>query len=152
LYMPKKLPKKAELKTKKTTQSVSAFLNSIEDIQQKKDAKVLAKLFTDITCWKPKMWGTSIVGYGDWHYVSPATGRNGDFMATGFSPRKSTLTIYIMLGYSEYGALLEKLGPHKLGKSCLYIKCLDDVHLPTLKKLIKTGVKDLKKKYKDQVR
>jgi len=138
--------KKAELKTKKTRQSVTAFLNALEDAGQKKDAKALDKLFREVTGWKPKMWDGSMVGYGDWHYKYDS-GREGDFFVTGFSPRKGNISIYIMIGYADYSDILDKLGPHKLGKSCLYIKHLDDIHLPTLKKLIKLGVRDLKKKY-----
>ena len=138
-----------ELKTKKNKASVAAFLNTVDDPQKRKDAKAVDKMMRDISGHKPKMWGTSIVGYGDWHYKS-ASGREGDWMALGFSPRKANLTLYIMPGYQfdDMQNLLDKLGPHKTGKSCLYIKRLDDVHLPTLKKIIKEGWKYMQKKYK----
>lgn len=138
---------KVELKTKKNTASVTAFVASIKDDLRRKDVKTILKLMKDITGEKPVMWGASIIGFGDWHYRSPATGREGDWFIVGLSPRKQNLTIYIMPGYEDYGALLKKLGPHTLGKSCLYIKRLDDIHLPTLKKLIERGYKDMKKKY-----
>ncbi|PJE64305.1 MAG: hypothetical protein COU90_02540 [Candidatus Ryanbacteria bacterium CG10_big_fil_rev_8_21_14_0_10_43_42] len=138
---------KAELKTKKTKQSVIAFLNTIKDLEKKKDAKKILALMKEITGERPQMWGDSMVGFGDYHYTY-ASGREGDWFLVGFSPRKQNLTIYIMPGYKDYGPLMKKLGPHALGKSCLYIKRLDDMHIPTLKKLIKTGYQDMKKKYK----
>jgi len=140
--------KKTELKTKKNTASISAFLNKIEDEVKRKDSKKLLEIFKEITKEKPVMWGTSIVGFGTYHYKY-ASGREGDWMRTGFSPRKQNLTVYIMPGYtlSEYKKLLKDLGPHSLGKSCLYIKRLEDVHIPTLKKIIKQGWKDMEKKY-----
>jgi len=139
---------KTELKTKKNTKSVAAFIDSIDDVQKLKDSKKLNTLFKKITGEKAVMWGDSIVGYGTYHYKY-ASGREGDWMITGFSPRKTALTIYIMPGYQfpEYKSLLEKLGQHKLGKSCLYIKKLEDINLPTLEKIIKRGYTDMKKKY-----
>lgn len=139
---------KVKLKTQKTNKSVAAFLNAIDDPQKRKDAKVVAKLMKEVTGEKPKMWGTAIVGYGEYHYTY-ASGREGDWMITGFSPRKQALTVYIMPGYRfpKQKALLAKLGPHKLGRSCLYIKRLEDIHLPTLKKIIAEGYTYMKKKY-----
>lgn len=138
----------AELKTKKNKASVSVFLNSIKDPERKKDSKTTLKIMKEATGEKPTMWGSAIVGFGTYHYTY-ASGREGDWMITGFSPRKQNLTIYIMPGYSfpEYKKLLKDLGPHTLGKSCLYIKRLSDIHLPTLKKIIKRGYTDMKKKY-----
>ena len=138
----------AELKTKKTNKSVTAFLNGISEPQKKKDAKALDKLFREITGEKPTLWGSSIVGYGTYHYKYDS-GQEGEWMRTGFSPRKQALTVYIMPGYSfpDQQNLLAKLGPHKTGKSCLYIKHLEDIHLPTLKKIIKKGWVDMKKRY-----
>lgn len=139
---------RAELKTKKTKRSVSAFLNAVEDEQKRKDAKALDKIFREITGKKPAMWGSSIVGYGTYHYKYPS-GQEGDWMRTGFSPRKQALTVYIMPGYSfpDQQDLLAKLGPHKTGKSCLYIKRLSDVHIPTLKRIIKKGWAGMNKRY-----
>ncbi len=137
---------KANLKTKKNKRSVSVFLNSIQDSERKKDAKRTLALMIEVTGEKPAMWGTSIVGFGDYHYKYES-GREGDFFITGFSPRKQNLTIYVMPGYRDYGSLMKKLGPHKLGRSCLYIRHLDDIHIPTLKKLVARGYKDMKTKF-----
>lgn len=137
---------KYELKTKKNDASVTAFLSSIEDPVKKKQAKELDKIFREITKEKPKMWGTSIVGYGEYHYTSKS-GIEGNWMMTGFSPRKANLTIYIMPGYDLAQDDLKKLGKARTGKSCLYIRNLDDIHLPTLKKMIRDGYRAMKKKY-----
>ena len=125
--------------------SVTGYLKSLSD-EQKKAAKVLMKLFTDTTKAPAKMWGTSIVGFGEYVYHR-SNGAEGNFLATGFSLRKSGPTLYIMPGYQDYSALLAKLGPHKLGKSCLYLKNLDEVDLAVIKKLIAVGLKDLKKSH-----
>lgn len=138
------MAKKVALKTKKHSGSVSAFIDSISDEQLKKDAKQLLKIFKQITGMKPKMWGPSIIGFGEYTYYR-ANGDEGLFMATGFSPRKSGPTIYIMPGYQNYTDLLKKLGKHKLGKSCLYLKRLSDVDTDVLAELIEAGLKDLKK-------
>lgn len=141
------MAKKIQIKTQKNNASVTAFLNSIEDERLKKDCKTLLKLFKDTTGMKPKMWGGSIIGFGEYTYYR-ANGDEGQFMATGFSPRKSGPTLYIMPGYQDYNAILETLGPHKLGKSCLYLKNLDSVDLKAIEKLIRMGLDDLKKKHK----
>lgn len=141
------MAKKVQLKTAKNQGSVTAFINAIEDEQLRKDSKTLLKLFKEITGLKPKMWGSTIIGFGEYTYYR-ANGDEGEYMATGFSPRKSGPTIYIMPGYQDYSALLEKLGRHKLGKSCLYLKRLEDVDLGILTKLIKQGLKDLKKTHR----
>jgi len=130
----------AEPKTKKTKASVSAFLNGIEDPQKRKDAKAIAKMMREITGKTAKMWGPSMVGYGSYRYKY-ASGREGDWFLTGFSPRKQALTLYIMSGFSCYDALLEKLGKYKTGKACLYIKRLEDVDLGTLRTLIERSVR-----------
>ena len=140
------MAKKVSLKTQKNTNSVIAFINSIADDQLKKDCKKLLLLFKKASGMKPKMWGSSIIGFGEYTYYR-ANGDEGTYMATGFSPRKSGPTIYIMPGYNNYSALLEKLGKYKLGKSCLYLKSLDDVDTSILEKLIKTGLKDLKRSH-----
>ena len=134
----------AELKTKQTQSSVVKFLASIKDEGTRKDCLALARMMTQATGAKPKMWGSAIVGFGSSHLRYPS-GRELDWFTTGFSPRKQNLTLYIMGGFPQYGTLLEKLGKHSLGKGCLYIKRLDDVHLPTLKKLIQQSVKDAPK-------
>lgn len=138
------MAKKIELKTAKNTNSVSAYLNGIEPASARKEAKTLAKLFKETTGAKPKMWGGSIVGYGEYTYFR-ANGDEGEFMASGFAMRKSGPTLYIMPGYQNYQDMLDKLGPHKLGKSCLYLKNLDGIDLKVVARLIKTGIRDLQK-------
>jgi len=133
----------AEMKTKPTNESVEKFLNKVSDEERRADCFAVAKIMEEITGEKPKMWGPSIVGFGSYHYKY-ASGREGDWPITGFSPRKKDLTLYLMMGFEKYKDLLEKLGKHSGGKSCLYINRLSDVHVPTLKKLIKASVKDLK--------
>lgn len=133
----------ADLKTKPTNESVEDFLNKISDEERRADCFQVAKIMEEITGEKPKMWGPSIVGFGSYHYKYDS-GREGDFLVTGFSPRKKDLTLYLMMGFEKRGELMEKLGKHSASKSCLYIKRLSDIHVPTLKKLIKVSVKDLK--------
>ena len=133
----------AELKTKPTQASVKDFLNQIPDEERRKDCFAVAKIMEEITGSKPKMWGPSIVGFGTYHYKY-ASGREGDWMITGFSPRKKDLTLYIMMGFEKYPELMKQLGKHSRSKSCLYIKRLSDIHVPTLKKLIKQSVKQLR--------
>ena len=137
----------AELKTKQTAQSVEKFLKTIKDEGTREDCFVIAKLMEEVTGCKPVMWGTSIVGFDTYHYKG-ASGREGDWLITGFSPRKQNLTLYLMGGFDQHQSLMEKLGKHKVAKSCLYIKRLDDIHLPTLKKLVRESVKYMKKHHK----
>ena len=132
----------AELKTKPTQASVKEFLDQIPDKERREDCFAIAKMMEEITGDKPRMWGPSIVGFGTYRYKY-ASGREGDWPVTGFSPRKKDLTLYIMMGFDKHPELMEQLGKHSVGKSCLYIKRLSDIHLPTLKKLIKASVKDL---------
>ena len=132
----------AENKTQPTAADVTAFLETVEHPTRRADGLALDALFQAVTGWRPRMWGPSIVGYGLYHYRYP-TGREGDFLATGFSPRKANLSIYVMPGYQDYGAILDRLGKHKLGKSCLYITKLADVDMDVLAELIRTGLKDL---------
>ena len=139
----------AEAKTKPTNQSVEEFLNEISDEERRADCLQLAKIMEEITGEKPKMWGPSIVGFGSYHYKY-ASGREGDWPMTGFSPRKKDLTLYLMMGFTKHGELLEKLGKHSTAKSCLYIKRLSDIHVPALKKLIKISIKDLEAYIKSQ--
>lgn len=138
----------AELKTKKTKASASAFVNSIGDPEKRKDAKTLLALFTKTTGYKPIIWGSSIIGYGSYHYKSDRSTQEGDWPLTGFSPRKQNFTVYIMPGFKQYGPLLKKLGKHTIsGGSCIYFKRLSDIHQPTLKTIIKKSVAEMKKKY-----
>lgn len=136
----------AELKTKPTEESPSNFLKGIQDDQERQDCLTLLSLMEDITGKKPKMWGTSIIGFGNYHYKY-ASGREGDYFVTGFSPRKQNLTIYIMLGFSRYKELMSRLGNYKTGKSCLYIKKLDDIDRDLLQELISQSVKDMAEIY-----
>lgn len=138
------MAKKVKIKTTKTKASVAAFLNGVENDRLRKDCKALLKLFKEATGLKAAMWGTSIIGFGEYTYYR-ANGDVGLSMATGFSPRQSGPTLYVMPGYSDYQAILDRLGPHKLGKSCLYIKNLDGIDLDALGELITLGLADLKK-------
>jgi len=131
----------AELKTKKNDGDVEQFLNSVKDKKRQEDARKVTKLMQEITGEKPVMWGSSIIGFGTYHYKSPATGREGDWMRIAVSPRKQSLTIYLLDGFSDYQKLLDKLGKHKTGKSCLYINKLEDVDISVLSKMIKKSYK-----------
>ncbi len=133
-------------KTQPTRKSVAAFLNAITDDDRRRDCKAIARLLQQVSGKRATMWGDSIVGYGQYHYKY-ASGREGDMPRIGFSPRKQDITIYILPGYTDYGHILEKLGNHKKGKSCLYIKRLSDVKLTVLERLLKAGWKDMQKRY-----
>ena len=133
----------AELKTKATDASIAQFLAGVSK-KQRADAEAILALMQQATGEPPRLWGSSIVGFGTHHYVY-ASGREGDWFLTGFAPRKSNLTLYVLNGFPGQDELLEKLGKHKLGKGCLYINKLEDVHLPTLKKLIAGSVKQARK-------
>ena len=122
-------------KTVQTDASVDEFIASIAYPTRQQDAAVLVDLFSKVTGFIPKMWGDSIVGFGQYHYRY-ATGREGDFLATGFSPRQSNLSISIMPGYDDFSDILQNLGKHKLGKSCLYVNNLADIDLDVLAQLI----------------
>ena len=137
----------AENKTKATKVSVTAFINSIDDKQKRADVRKVAAMMRKATGKRAKMWGSSIVGYGTYHYKYES-GREGDFMVSGFSPRKQALTVYIMAGFKEFEALMKKLGKYKTGKSCLYIKRLSDVDEKVLERLIVGSVKYMRKNYK----
>lgn len=129
----------AELKTKQNDGSVKDFLNSVEDEKKRMASFVICDLMQEVTGAEPKMWGDSIVGFGNYHYKY-ASGREGDWFVTGFSPRKRNLTLYIMSGFSEYDHLLQELGKHKTGKGCLYINKIEDVDLDVLGDLVKQSV------------
>ena len=134
----------AELKTKRNDQSVEAFLNRIPDERKRRDAFTVLDIMRKATKAEPQMWGSSIVGFGTYHYKY-ASGREGEWPLTGFSPRKQNLTLYITSGFEQYDDLLQSLGKYKTGKACLYINRLDDVDLPTLRKLIKQSVQHMRK-------
>jgi len=134
----------AELKTKQNNRSVDRFLKSIPDKQKRQDCLALVKLMQQVTRAEPKMWGSSIIGFGSYHYTY-ASGHEGDTCLVGFSPRKRNLTLHVMADLEQHAELLKKLGKYKTGKACLYINRLDDIHLPTLKKLIQQSVKHITK-------
>jgi hypothetical protein len=135
----------AELKTKVNEASVEDFLNNIPDEQKRKDAFEVLGLMQAITKQPPKMWGESIVGFGTYQYKYKS-GREGEWFLTGFSPRKQDLTFYINGGFENYDDLMQQLGNYKASKgSCLYVKKLEDIKLPVLKKLIKASVAQVKK-------
>ncbi len=129
----------AELKTRPTDADVEQYLNSVTDEQKRRDSFTILELMKDVTKAEPKMWGDSIVGFGSYHYTY-ASGREGDWLITGFAPRKRELTLYIMDGFEGYDDLLASLGKFKTGKSCLYVKRLEDIDLPTLRTLIERSV------------
>ncbi len=129
-----------ELKTKPTDKSVKEFLSKVKNTRRREDSFEVLKLMQEVTQEEPVMWGDSIVGFGSYHYKY-ASGREADWLATGFSPRKQYLTVYIMDGFEKYDDLLEKLGKHKTGKSCLYLNKLEDVNILVLKELITESMK-----------
>lgn len=141
------MAKNAELKTKLNDASVEDFLNAVEDEQARADCFEITKIMKQVTKAEPKMWGTSIVGFGTYHYKGKS-GREGDWMLVGFSPRKQNLTLYIMAGFDRYDELLKKLGKFTTGKSCLYIKKLADVDKKVLKELVTESVKVMKQSSK----
>ncbi len=129
----------AELKTKPNDQSVEAFLSQVEDERKRQDCYTILEIMRQVTESEATMWGDSIVGFGSYHYRY-ASGREGDWFLTGFSPRKQYLTLYIMSGFSDYEELLGGLGKYKTGKSCLYIKKIEDIDTETLKELVRQSV------------
>lgn len=136
----------AELKTKPNDESVEAFLANVEDKKKRHDSVIILELMKQITGEDPKMWGPSIIGFGSYHYKY-ASGREGDWFLTGFSPRKQNLSLYIMAGFERYDELMQKLGKFRTGKACLYINKLEDVDQKVLKELITASVDHLSKKH-----
>lgn len=136
----------AENKTKPGKASVTAFIDAIEDKQKRGDVKKVAAMMREATGSRARMWGTSIIGYGSYHYKYDS-GREGDFLITGLSPRKQALTVYVMPGFSRFEALMSKLGKYKTGKSCLYIKRLADIDEKVLNRLIVGSVDYMRKNY-----
>jgi uncharacterized protein DUF1801 len=136
-------------KTTPNDQDVEQFLNSVADEQKRQDSFTILELMQQVTGLEPRMWGSSIVGFGSYHYRYES-GREGDMMLAGFSPRKQNLTLYNMGSFERYDDLLKQLGKHSTGKGCLYIKRLDDVDLATLKSLIEESFQHAKRKAKSQ--
>jgi hypothetical protein len=130
----------ADLKTVPSRASVNKFLGGIKDERKRADCYQILEVMKKATKAEPKMWGTSIVGFGHYHYVYDS-GREGDWFITGFSPRKQNLTLYMMGGFEQFPELMQKLGKHSTGKGCLYINRLDDVDLQVLRKLITQSVR-----------
>ena len=135
----------AEPKTQKTNASVAAFLNSIEDRQKRKDAKAVAKMMKEVTGERPAMWGDGVVGFGSCLYQYSRGGAR-EWPVTGFAPRKTNLTVYIMSGFEKSGPLLRKLGKHKIGRSCLYMRKLADVDVAVLRQLVADSVEEMEKR------
>ena len=137
---------KNENKTQPIDVSPADFIASVEHDRRREDAEVLLKWFEDVTGYAPKMWGPSLIGYGRYHYKYDS-GREGDMLVTGFSPRKANLVMYIMPGYRDMGEKLARLGKHKLGKSCLYINKLADIDMDVLREIVEDGVAYMKANY-----
>jgi len=133
-------------KTQRTDNSVSLFLDQIEPEQKRKDSYALVALMSKITAEEPKLWGTSVIGFGDYHYKYKS-GREGDWFLTGFSLRKNALTVYLMCDLSHEGLNFDGLGKYKLSKGCLYFKKVEDVDLNVLTQIIKDSIEIIKKMY-----
>ena|SRR5690349_571935 len=134
---------KAEVKTKMNDADVTDFINSVTDEQKRNDCFEMLKMMKQVTKEEPKMWGPSIVGFGSYHYKGKS-GREGEWMLTGFSPRKQNLTLYLMGGFDTHADLLSKLGKFTTGAGCLYLKKLEDVDKKVLKELVQASVKRMK--------
>lgn len=136
----------AELKTRENDADVGAFLDAIEDAQRRDDCKAVCAMMQAAAGAPPRMWGKSIVGFGHYDYQY-ASGRSGTWMRIGFAPRKRDLTLYIMAGFDDYAELLDALGKHKTGKSCLYVKRLADLDTTVLQRLIERSLAHMRAKY-----
>ena len=134
--MTEKKSKLADIKTKPTSASVEDFINNVKDEQKRKDSFVLLEMMKKATGEEPILWSSSIIGFGNKRYRSPATGREVDWLRIGFSPRKANLSLYLMVNIKEHAADLKKLGKHKTGVGCLYINKLDEIDLKVLKRMI----------------
>ena len=135
------MSKRAVIKTKETDSSVEDFINSVKDEDKRKDSLIILKLMQKAAKEKPKMWGSSMIGFGNKIYKSPATGREVEWFKIGFSPRKANFSLHLVLDIKKYEAELKKLGKHKTGVGCLYINKLDDVDLKVLERLITEAAK-----------
>lgn len=132
------------IKTTVNDASAEDFINRVENDTRREDGFTLLKIFTKITGEQPKMWGSSIIGFGQYHYKSEKSSQEGDWPLVGFSPRKQSLTLYIMPGFDAYAELLDKLGKYKVSKGCLYLNKLADVDMQVLEALIKQSYLDMK--------
>ena len=136
----------ASNKTMPTDQSVEAFLSAVPDERKREDCWSLLGLMKSITGEDPRMWGSSMVGFGQYHYRY-ASGREGDFFLTGFSPRKSALAVYIMPGCARYESQMKRMGSHRTGKSCLYLKSLETIDRAVLEDIIRDSVAYMREEY-----
>lgn len=137
----------AEIKTKPTKASVTAFINAIADTKKRKEAKLILALMKEATGEKPVMWGDAIIGFGRYHYESERSSQKGDWPLTAYSPRKANHTIYLMNGVAFYAQALKKMGPYTSGKSCLYLKGIEKLDLAALKKVVATSFTEMKLKH-----
>jgi len=137
--MAEKKTKPAEIKTKPTAANVEDFINTIKDEQKRKDSFVLLEMMKKATGEEPVLWGSSVIGFGNKRYKSPASGREVDWLRIGFAPGKANLSLYISVGMKEHAAALKKLGKHKTGVGCLYINKLEEIDLKVLKEIIDTS-------------
>lgn len=137
------------IKTKQTNEDVMKFIHEFANSEQKiKDSLELVKIMQDFTGFEPKMWGPSIIGFGQYHYKSDRSRQEGDWPLVGFSPRKAAISLYVYCGCKGQDELLKSLGKFKMGKACIYVKRLDDINQEVLKKLMKSSINYLKAKYK----
>ena len=142
----------AEQKTKKTGESVEAFIDAVPDVQKRADSYCLLKIMQEITGEVPRMWGPSLIGFGDYHYVYDS-GHTGDSFVVGFSPRKAAISLYLTCGLQQqFASHLERLGKFKAGVGCLYVKKLADIDLAVLREMIQISVKSLAKTLKDKAK
>ncbi len=144
--MAEKKSKLAEIKTKQTAASVEDFINTVKDEQKRKDSLVLLEMMKKASGEEPKMWGNSLIGFGNKRYKSPTTGREVDWLLIGFAPRKANLSLYLMMDIKKQVDTLKKLGKHKTGVGCLYINNLEDVDLKVLKGMVDTSLNQGKNK------
>lgn len=139
----------AEIKTKQTNASVTGFINSFANTEQKRnDSFELIKLMSEVTSFEPKMWGPSIIGFGRYHYKSERSSQQSDWPLVGFSPRKAAISLYIFTGAKEHEHLLKGLGKFKMGKACIYIKKLSDINQDVLKIIMKESIAYLQRRYR----
>ncbi len=136
----------SENKTKPTNVSVDEFLAAVEHDRRRNDAVTVCELMQEVTGKEPVMWGPTMVGFGTYHYKY-ASGREGDWFLAGFAPRKANLVVYIMSGFKGHAALMDKLGKHKTGSSCLYINKLDDIDMDILRELVRRSVEHVSNAY-----
>ena len=135
----------SSIKTRANDDSVEDFIDSVEDVTKRQDSFKLLEIYKRITQETPKMWGASIIGFGKYHYKSERSSQEGDWPLAGFSPRKQSLTLYVMSEFADYSNLLQHLGKYKTSKACLYIHKLSDIDIDVLEKIIEQSYKDAKK-------